>query len=318
MSYLFLLLSFIFSATSSEDLFVLVKGGTFTLGSGENALGKEVMADVQEGYGKGFEVTVADFYLMKTEVTVGMYKRYVEETGKKMPPAPNGHSEYFTDPKYDNYPMVNVNWYEAQAFCEHYGWRLPTEIEWEYAAKNGAKNWPYSFGQFWDPRKCSCYGAVRNDSPLFAKAFRMASAGIILPVASFNPNPLGIYDLTGSVWEWTSSDYWPYTNNMNYNYQYAHHEQPLEKTWAPKMKVTILRDRRGRKMEIVGMKAQKGILKVLKGGSFLWSDDTSIFPVERWRSAPISLRNEFRLAMPKKVRHFSFGFRCAKDAKTKN
>jgi formylglycine-generating enzyme required for sulfatase activity len=112
----------------------------------------------------------------ETPVTVGAYKRYAN-IGKLMP--------YDDD---DNLPWVNVSWDEAASYCKWAGGRLPTEAEWEYAARAGST--------------AARYGPLDDIAWYYQNSNRD-----VWPVRHKWPNPLGLFDTLGNVWEWTADWY---------------------------------------------------------------------------------------------------------------
>jgi formylglycine-generating enzyme required for sulfatase activity len=115
-------------------------------------------------------------------------------------------------PGYENHPMVLVTWFGAQAYCEHYGWRLPTEMEWEKAAR-GVDGRAYPWGGDIEQNHANFY----HSRDPFEKADR--GLGSTTPVGFFNgrnhdgyqtldaASPYGAYDMAGNVWEWAGDVY---------------------------------------------------------------------------------------------------------------
>lgn len=200
--------------------FVLIKGGTFMMGSPENE-------DWRSNDETQHKVTVASFYMAKYEVTQKLWR---EVTGK--------NPSSFTG---DNLPVENVTWLEAVEFCNALskregktpaysvkdggqtivwdrgadGYRLPTEAEWEYAARAGTKT-PFYSKKVPGADDVNFYGHYPyqieqnyfNDEVLETKPG--VYLGKTLAVGSFSPNPNGLYDIYGNVGEWCFDYYGSY------------------------------------------------------------------------------------------------------------
>ena len=107
-----------------------------------------------------------------------------------------------------NHPVVHVSFEDAQAYCKWAGRRLPTEAEWEYAARGGKKDKIYFWGDFVD-KLSSNVNSWEGEFPVSntqADGFEKSA-----PVKTFPPNDFGLYEISGNVWEWTSDWY-----NVNY------------------------------------------------------------------------------------------------------
>ncbi|GAB6084356.1 formylglycine-generating enzyme family protein [Desulfuromonas carbonis] len=208
--------------------FVFVKGGCFQMGSPASETGR----DGDEG--PVHEVCVDDFYLGKTEVTVAQFRRFVEATGYRTE-AESGDGSYVykgakwekqagvnwrrnalgDGPADDRHPVVHVSWNDAVACAKWLAGksgrslRLPTEAEWEYAARAGTRS-----ARFWgeDSGQACRYANVADRT-----AKRKWSGWTVhdcddgyettAAVGSFLPNGLGLFDMLGNVWEWCSDWY---------------------------------------------------------------------------------------------------------------
>ena len=145
---------------------------------------------------------------------------------------------YFHHPAFDDYPVVGVNWKQAVAFSKwrtmildeylldrdeplHDEFRLPTESEWEYAARGGLDLSPYPWGGPYTTNDKGCF--LANFKP--RRGNYTADGGIrTVKVASYNPNNYGLYDMAGNVSEWTDNTYdesaFSFAHDMNMDFKY--------------------------------------------------------------------------------------------------
>lgn len=149
------------------------------------------------------------FWIGTTEVTTAAYKRYVEATKGQMPPDSSGGWTINPGWKNDLLPIVNVSWYDAAQFCKWAGGSLPTEAQWEYAARGGSDKDPYgpldeiawtasnSGDQHFDSE-----ALFRSDKPGFEKKIK-ENHNRPHEVGQKQPNSYGLYDMLGNVLELT-------------------------------------------------------------------------------------------------------------------
>ena len=141
--------------------------------------------------------TIKPFWMDVTEVTVGQFKKFLELSGYK-PAEPidwDNVSEYSPS---DKHPMIVVSWHDATAYAKWVGKRLPTEKEWEWAARGGLQNKEYPWGD--DESLARDYA---NREGIGGKDRWEYCA----PVGSFQPNGYGLFDMAGNVWEWCQDWY---------------------------------------------------------------------------------------------------------------
>lgn len=150
------------------------------------------------------EVTLARrFDLMSHEVTVDEFRRFAP-VGSQMNVSRwllVGNVVMESQPEWSEpaHPVVNVSWSEASAFCKFVGGRLPSEAEWEFAARGGEADWVYPWGRDYSKDHANGVGVGGRDRWEYTA-----------PVKSFPANRSGLHDMAGNVWEWTSSADKPY------------------------------------------------------------------------------------------------------------
>ena len=170
---------------------VKVAGGTFQMGAtseqGEDAYAWEKPVH---------SVTLSDYYIGQTEVTQELWEAVM-----------GSNPSYFTG---DNRrPVEKVSWDDCQEFIEKLNrltgknFRLPTEAEWEYAARGGSKSRGYKYSG--------------NNNPDLVAWYDGNSINKTHPVAQKQANELGLYDMSGNVWEWCSDWYGEYINEVQTN-----------------------------------------------------------------------------------------------------
>ena len=274
------------SAISGDgpDSMVLVPAGEFMMGTpeGSDGLPDEHPARL---------VYLGAFWIDRYEVTNADYEKFVRATGYEPPANANPASTLWEHnaplPGIEQHPVVNVSWLDAIAFCRWAEKRLPTEAEWEKAAR-GPDGRVYPWGNEWDFEKANSasYWAKRTvqfNNSVDWEAFWLKGDGaaisrekgirgevLTLPIASFpaGASPYGALDLAGNAAEWVQDWY-----NPNY-YRTA----PASDPQGP----------------------ERGAIKAMRGGS--------------WLKPAVSLRTTDRDWGTMDSRPSGTGFRCARDA----
>lgn len=172
---------------------VLVQGGTFSMGTND--------AGAHQMHKPVHSVTLENFYISKYEVTNSEFAIFLNAMGNQSEGGVSwielsnsycriseNSGTFEVEAGYENYPVNCVTWYAAKAYCEWIGGRLPTEAEWEYAARGGNLSQGFVFS-----------GSNNRDDVSLSKG---AYGGG--PVGSKTPNELGLYDMSGNFNEWCS------------------------------------------------------------------------------------------------------------------
>lgn len=190
-----------------EPEMVFVEGGTFIMGCTSEQGG-----DCDYDESPNHSVTLSDFYISKYEITQAQWAAIMKTSIRQQrdKALPFSQEKYNPDTTFlicgegPNYPMYYVSWDEVQEFITRLNrltgkqYRLPTEAEWEYAARGGKKSEGYKYS---------------GSNFIEQVAWYEGNSGLKThPVGSKQPNELGIYDMSGNVWEWCYDWYGAYGN----------------------------------------------------------------------------------------------------------
>ena len=167
---------------------ILIKGGTFKMGTDD--------PKAEDSDKPAHDITVKDFYIDTYEVTNEQYQQFVKQTGHKAPSDwtgtdfPSGEAHY---------PVRNVSWIDATEYAKWAGRRLPTEAEWEFAAR-GPEGRIYPWGNDWSPKLSNSKEDDRS-GPLTVGSYPGGAS------------PFGVMDMAGNVCEWVNDDFTPYPSS---------------------------------------------------------------------------------------------------------
>ncbi len=279
----------------------LIPAGEFQMGS--------LDADPEYIQHRVHTVYTNAFYMDVYEVTNAAYKAFVDANPQWRKERIyqaycQGYLTHWNGNDYpeelEDHPVVFVNWHAAMAYAIWMGKRLPTEAEWEKAARGGLEGHKYSWGDT-EPDGTQCNFADKNLNKKYSNMNADDGYQYTAPVGSYPPNGYGLYDMTGNVWEWCLDAFDYQINNS------APRRNPIG---GPKS-IT----------ELVEYNKDQGYEQVKRDGARdadRYADPDSILP-ERvlrgggWDSEASTLEIMFRTNYPPANTEFSEGFRCVKD-----
>ena len=168
--------------TNITEELALIPGGEFLMGS-----------DLEGDHNPVHKVYIDTFYMDKYEVTNTKYLKFCKVTGHKLPEFWNMEG-FRCGLDYPNCPVVGVSWHDAVEYAVWCGKRLPTEAEWEYAARGGLAGMSYPNGEALHPSDGN---------------YTKSGKGCPVAVGRYPPNGFGLYDMQGNVVEWVLDFYGP-------------------------------------------------------------------------------------------------------------
>ena len=187
--------TFLLSSDKGKDgaEMVLIPAGEFFMGAVD-------ASDTHYDEIPGHRVFLDDFWIDRYEVTNRRYKQFIDETGHRVPyvntewAQPYNWKDNTYPPGKADFPVVLVSWEDAAAYAAWADKRLPTEAEWEKAARGGLVKKKYPWGDQITKQKANYFTSITEKNQM-------------KPVGTFPPNPFGIYDAAGNVWEWCADWY---------------------------------------------------------------------------------------------------------------
>ena len=294
------------ATNGSTDGMALIPGGDFLMGT------DDPIGFAADGEGPVRSVRVNSFYMDTYAVTNTQFERFVRETGYKTEAERFGWSfvfhmfvgmkarrafrgqvvdtqwwwgingAYWRRPEGPgsnlkqrwNHPVTHISWNDATAYCQWAGKRLPTEAEWEYAARGGLAQKRYAWGDELTPggeHRCNIWQGVFPDENSADDGYKGTA-----PVDAYEPNGYGLYNLSGNVWEWTHDWFSP-----TFHIETGHINAPRDNPQGP----------------------PRGQAKTIRGGSYLCHDSYC----NRYRVAA-------RTSNTPDSSTGNLGFRCVRDA----
>ncbi len=163
-----------------EAEMILIPGGEFVMGKDEEGVS-----------GPAHKVYIDSFYMDKHEVTNAQYLEFCTQTGRATPEFWD-MNEFHSGPDFPDHPVTGISWRDAAAYAEWAGKRLPSEAEWEYAARGGLVGMNYPHGDELDSAQAN---------------YTLAGLEGTVAVGSFLANGHGLHDMAGNVWEWVADYY---------------------------------------------------------------------------------------------------------------
>ena len=171
---------------------IFIPGGSFEMGH-----------DSDGDHAPRHTVRLDGFYMDRYETTNAQYVAFCRATGRRMPEF--WHQErYCSGPEFPNYPVIGISWYDARDYALWADKRLPTEAEWEFAARGGLKEKLFPWGDLLSTRLAN---------------YSKSEIGKPMPVGSYMDNGYGLFDMAGNVLEWVHDRYAPdyYAESLSEN-----------------------------------------------------------------------------------------------------